>query len=278
MKKIMTILCITCISVSAIAQSGVRIGNYEFFIKKAGQDSIIQVFVEDDPCPPCPSENEIRPKPKSKQHKYHKSTTFTGIGFISSNSNNLFPKYNSADYYTILGGKSMNLDFGRMHRYHLSRRFALGTSLQYSYYNYRLKLDEPVYLQEVYNRRFTKDEIYKQVFRSHNVAGGVFTRFYLVPPKNRGNDGLYLDLGAQGDFAFSKYCKLKTHSGDKYKQRDGEAFNPFSASAIARIGCKGWGWGNDAFAFFVRYRFTDAFNSNVLPKELPPITFGIQFH
>jgi len=270
MKKIMTILCITCISVSAIAQSGVRIGNYEFFIKKAGQDSIIQVFAENDPCPPCPSENETRPKPKSKPHKYYKSTTFSGIGFI-------LPDYNSADYYTVLGGNSMNLDFGSMHRYHLSRRFALGTSLQYSFYNYRLKLDEPVYLENVYNRPFTKNEIYKQVFRSHNVAAGAFTRFYLIPPKNRGND-VYLDLGVQGDFAFSKYSKLKTHSGDKYKQRDGEAFKPFTASAIARIGCKGWKWGTDAFAFFVRYRFTDAFNSNVLPKELPPITIGIQFH
>jgi len=270
MKKLVTIFCITCISVSAIAQSGVRIGNYEIFVKKAEKDSTIQVFVEDDPCPPCPSENETRSKPKNTFKKYNKSNGFAGIGFILPD--------NGSGYYTTLGGNSLNIDVGNMFRYHLSRRFALGNTFQYSYYNYKLKLSEPVYLEEVFkNKSFEKDDIDKQVYRSHNLAASVFTRFYLIPPQNRGNDGLYIDLGAQGDFAFSKYCKLKTHSEGKYKYRDSEAFNPFSASAIVRIGWINFPVRGNSCAFFARYRFTDVFNSKVLPMDLPPITIGMQF-
>ena len=269
MKKLVTIFCITCISVCAIAQSSVRIGNYEFFVKKAAKDSTIQVFVEDDPRPPCPSENETRPKTNSS--KYHKSTFFCGIGFILPEK--------SDDYYTILGGNSMNIDFGNMQRYQISRRFALLGTLQYSYYNYKLRdaASEPDFKREVL-KNSDIDDIKKQVFRSHNIAAGAFTRFYLIPPKNRGNDGLYLDLGAQGDFAYSKYCKIKTNS-EKYKYREGYVFNPFTASAIARIGWKGWKtWCcGSSPALFVRYRFTDAFNSQALPMDLPPITIGIQF-
>ena len=266
MKKIMTIFCITCISVSAIAQSGVRIGNYEIFVKKAEKDSIIQVFVEDDPCPPCPSENETRPKHKNNPHKYHHSTSFCGIGFILPD--------NSSDYYTALGGKSINIDIGGMQRYQISRWFALLGTLQYSYYNYKFRdaASEPDFAREVIGWNYAANDIRKQVFRSHNIAAGVFTRYYLVPPKLRNaSSGMYIDLGAQGDFAFSKYCKLKTHSEGKRKIRDNYAFNPFTASAIARIG-----W--DSCAIFARYRLTDVFNSKALPMDLPPITIGIQFH
>jgi len=269
MKKLMTILCISCISVGAIAQSGVRIGSYVFHVQKANQDSLTNVFAEDDPCPPCPSENETRPQPKTTFKKYNRNEGFAGIGFILPDNGN--------DYYTALGGNSINIDVGNARTYHLSRHFALGTSLQYSYYNYRLKLDEPLYLQEVFkNRPIEKDDIAKQVFRSHNVAIGAFTRFYLVP-SIYSNMGLYIDLGAQGDFAFSRYCMIKTHEDKKYKYRDAEAFNPFSASAIARIGWGGFPIRKSTGAFFIRYRFTDAFNSKVLPMELPPITIGIHF-
>jgi len=272
MKKLIIIFCITCISVSAIAQSqsGVRIGSYVFHVQKADPDSLINVYAEDNPCPPCPSENEIRPQPKTTFKRYNRNEGFCGIGFILPDNGN--------NYYTALGGNSINIDVGNLRTYHLSRWFALGSTLQYSYYNYRLKLDEPLYLNEVFkNRPIEKDDIAKQVFRSHNVAIGAFTRFYLIPPKNRGNDGLFIDFGAQGDFAFSRYCMIKTQEDKKYKYRDAEAFNPFSASAIARIGWKGFPIRGNSGAFFARYRFTDAFNSKVLPMDLPPITIGIQF-
>ncbi len=266
MKKILTIFCIACISVSVMAQSGVRIGNMEIIIKKSvhDQDTMMQVTVE-DPCPPCPSENETRPKPKKNPYKYHVSSFYAGMGFILPD--------NSNDYYTVLGGNSINIDAGWIHRYQISRWFALGGMLNYSYYNYKLRNDaeEPVFRDEVIGKIFTPEDITKQAYRCHDISAGVFTRFYLVPPKWRSsNDGMYIDLGVQGDFAFSKYYKLNTHTEGKDKYHDDYAFNPFTASAITRIG---WDW----FAVFARYRFTDAFNSKALPMDLPPITIGIQF-
>ena len=278
MKKLMTIFCITCISAGAIAQSGVRIGNYEIFVKKAEKDSTIQFFVEEDPYLPNPSKNETHSKSSFK--KYQSSDFFWGLGFILPN--------NSSDYYAMLGGKSINIDAGWMHRYQIARRFALAGTFQYSYYNYRLRdaATEPFFMEEVIGREFARTDIRKQVYRNHNIAAGAFTRFYLIPPKTRGNDGLYIDLGAQGDFVFRKVYKIKTQSERKNKYFNDYAFNPFTASAVARIGWKGKGWKNvgltdfccgNSRAIYARYRFTDAFNSKALPMDIPPITIGIQF-
>ena len=272
MKKLTTILlCVTCISANMFAQSdewtgnGVRIGNMKIYIKKNvnEQDTMMQVTVT-DPCPPCPSENETRPKPKTTQYKYHESSFFAGWGFILPD--------NGSDYYTVLGGKSINIDAGWMHRFQITRRFALGGTFQYSYYNYKLRdaASEPVFMEEVLGKPFTKEDINKQTYRSHSISPSVFTRLYLIPPPRRSNDcGMYIDLGVQGDYAFSKYLKFHTQSEGKDKYRDDYAFNPFTASAIARVGWNG-------FALFARYRFTDAFNSKALPMDLPPVTIGIQ--
>ena len=256
-KLIIILLCVICISVTATAQSGVRIGNIEFVVRKTGQDTIAQISVE-DPCPPCPSENETRPK--ANPYKYSVSDGFCGIGFILPD--------NGSGYYTMLGGSSINIDVGCERHYHLSRWFALGGLMQYSYYNYKLRpVEQP--LNEIIGI-YDANKVKKQVFRSHNIAAGVFTRFYLVPPRTGSKrGGMYIDIGGQGDFAFSKYCKLILNTDGKKKFRDGYAFNPFNASATARIG-----WGS--CAIYARYRFTDAFNPKALPMDLPPITIGIQ--
>ena len=268
MKKLITILlCITCISVNAVAQSGVRIGNLEISVRKSTHDpdTMVQIIVTD---PPTPSENEnkTKTKPKTNHYKYNETSSFIGWGFILPD--------NGSDYYTTLGGNSINIDIGWMGRYQIARRFALGSTLQYSYYNYKLRdaASEPMFMEEILGRTFVGDNIKKQVFRSHNIAAGAFTRFYLIPPPQRVRDGgVYIDLGVQGDFAFSKYYKLKTyHPRAKEKRRNGYAFNPFTASATARVG-----W--NEYAIFARYRFTDAFNSKALPMDIPPITIGIQF-
>ena len=259
-KLIITILCVICISVTAIAQTGVRVGNMEFVVKKTGNDTITQITV-DEPCPPCPSENETRPK---ATYKSRVSDGFCGLGFILPDNGN--------DYYTVKGGNSFNLDIGGERRYHLARRLAVGGLTQYSFYNYNLKPVTPTYLNEVIGRDINPDDIKKQVFRSHNLAAGVFARFYLSPPRSNGKGGMFMEAGAQGDFAFSKYCKLKLHSTGKEKHRDGYVFNPFTASATARVG-----WGTKVV--FARYRLTDAFNKKELttPMDLPRITIGLQF-
>jgi len=199
------------------------------------------------------------------------SATFYGIGFVLPN--------NSNDYYTIYGGSSLNLDFGRTHRNKLTNRFALGRTFHYSYYNYKLRdaHNEPDFKSLILNDRdFDRRDIQKQVFRSHNIAAGVFTRFILIPSQNSRSDGVYLDLGIQGDFAFSKYYKIKALMG-KRKVRDQYAFNPFTASAFARIGGIGLWRSGSRQVFYARYRFTDTFNNKPLPIDLPPVTVGIQF-
>ena len=266
MKKLITIFCITCMSVSAIAQSGVRIGNYVFHAQKAKPDSVANVFSEEDPCPPCPSENEIRPKPKKTKHVPYKQTDFfCGIGFTLPD--------NSSNYYSVLGNKSIAVDAGLMHRYQISRRFALGGTLNYSFYNYKLRdaSSEPIFRYEMLdNRDFDIDDIRKQVYRSHNIAVSAFIRFYPVPLKNPYSSGLYFDFGAQGDVTVDTHYLIETRSAGREKFYNDYAFNPFIASAIARIG-------SGSVAFYARYRFTDIYNSKVLPMELPPLTFGIQF-
>jgi len=273
-KLVIIILSVTCISVTAIAQTGIRIGKMEFLYRIAGSDTITQI-TEDNPCPPCPPENETSSNSKSYSYSYtfpnnsngnKKSISdgYCGIGFILPD--------NGDDFYSVRGGNSFNIDLGGERRYHLSRRLAVGGLTQYSFYNYRLKPVTPTYLNEVIGRDINPNDVKKQVFRSHNLAAGVFARFYLSPPRSNGKRGMFMEAGAQGDFAFSKYCKLKLHSSSKEKHRDGYVFNPFTASATARVG-----WGSTVV--FARYRFTDAFNKKELttPMDLPRVTIGLQF-
>ena len=272
MKKLIVIfLCTACTLAGAAAQPPVRIGSLEFSIKKVARDSVAQIAVDEDcpPCPPCPSENKIHPQPKSKPHKkyYSSSDFFAGFGFVLPD--------NRDSYYTTLGGNSFSIDVGYIHRYQLARRFALLGSLQYSYYNYRLRnaASDSLFRSEIIGKVVDNSDIKKQVFRSHNFAVGGFTRFHLVAPRNRSGDGgIFVDLGVQGDYVFSKYYNLYYTDSEKKKSknRNGYAFSPFTASAVARVG-----WGS--FAVFARYRFTDAFNPKALPTDLPPITIGMHF-
>jgi len=266
MKKIIiTIFCIACMSTGVIAQSGVRIGNYEFNVKKAVKDSVIQVYAEEDPCPPCPSENETRPQPKKTKHIPRTyNNFFCGIGFTLPD--------NGSDYYSALGNKSIAIDAGWIRRYQIARWFALGGTLNYTFYNYKLRdaSNEPIFREEILNNGdFDMNNIRKQVFRSHNISVGAFARFNIIP-SIYSNTGLFIDFGAQGDVVVDSYYLINTRSEGKEKFYNDNAYSPFIASAIARVGS-----GNAAF--FARYRFTDIYNSKVLPMQLPPLTFGVQF-
>ena len=264
MKKYIAIfLCTTCISAGVIAQPSVKIGNLEFIVKKAERDTVAQITVN-EPCPPCPAENKTQKK--TKFIPYNKTQFFGGAGAI-------FPDY-SADYYTVLGGKSFNVDAGWIHTSMITRWFALGGTLQYSFYNYKLRdaASNPAFAEEVTGRDYDRDDIRKQAYRSHNAAASAFTRLYLRPGHQRGSaKGMYIDLGVQGDFIPYKYCMINTWSEGKKKYHEDYAFNSFTASAIARVGF------GSSWAVFARYRLADAYNREALQRDLPPMTIGVQF-
>ena len=206
------------------------------------------------------SSSENGNRSRLRDNKYL-SDSFVGLGFIQGEN----------DFYK-LGGSSINLDIGRMHRYQFRPRFALIGTVQYSYYNYKLHdaASDPIFKDVVLGGK-TYDNIGKQVFRTHNISASAGYRFYLVKPeRNKNNAGLFADISVQGDYAFSKYCKLKLNGESNVKRRDKDVFNPFTTSYIARVG---WNW----FSVYARYRVTDAFNSKHLPMDIPPLTIGVQF-
>jgi hypothetical protein len=254
MKKLaLLLLCAGGIAASATAQS-VRIGKLEFSVKKS-QDTVVARLEE------MPDE-----APEKKPFKrFHKSLPFGGIGFIMPNV--------GGGSYTTLGGKSISLDFGWLHRYQVTPRFALLLSPHYSYRNYKLHdaASEPLFIGEVIGKAYAEDGIKKQVFRSHNAALGGWVRFYVVEPRRHRNGGVFVDLGVQLDWAFSKHYTVFPYGEKKQEYSNDYAFNAFPVSATVRAGF----W--QGSAIFARYRFTNAFNQKALPLDLPRVTIGIQF-
>ncbi|MDR2039372.1 MAG: hypothetical protein LBQ60_15730 [Bacteroidales bacterium] len=164
-------------------------------------------------------------------------------------------------------GKSNHFNIGYRYGFHPVRWYGIGYIAQYSFYNYRLK-DASESLTGTANRTS------KEVFRSNNLGLGVYNRFYLYAEKyyRPNSDGLYLDIGIRGDWAYGRFYKTKGNADDfsiNTKYRNGYAFYPFSASVIAGIGV---GW----FEVMAQYRITEIFNSKVIDAKLPPVTIGIQ--
>jgi hypothetical protein len=259
MKKIIVFTCACMIASAAFAQSSVRIGNMVISVKHMKGDTLTQVLV-DEPCPPCPSESETRPKPAYKQYPKHSHWGYVGFGMNNPES--------SADIYPLSG--SFNFDVGSIHSQRLSNHFALLGSLGYSLYSYRLRNVIGTDAQwDAITDGVQTDRVKKQMYRSNDLTAGLYTRFYLVAPRDDSRrKSLYLDLGVQGNWAFAKYMKVKYTGGGSDKFHDNYAFRPFNASAVARVG-----W--NKIEFFARYRFTDAFNHEVLSKEVPRLSVGI---
>jgi hypothetical protein len=254
MKRIIVLIGACMMAGGIVAQPTVRIGNMEISVKKINGDTMTQILVDE---------------PKPKQFPKHEHVGYFGLGMN-------YPG-NSDDIYPLAG--SFNLDVGGSEIFRLSRHFALVGSLGYSFYNYRLRnvVGADAEFDEITDGRIDADRIKRQMFRSNDLATGIYTRFYLITPRWNGlnsstsDRGVYIDLGVQGDWAFAKYVKIKYNKGGgSEKFHDNYAFKPFNASAVVRVG-----WSN--VAFFGRYRFTDTFNHNVLSGEVPRWSFGVLF-
>jgi hypothetical protein len=148
----------------------------------------------------------------------------------------------------------------------LSRRYSIGTTFQYTYYNY--KLDGVAEAGLI--RDDVPGEVRKEYFRTDNIGTGLINRFYLFPLGKRAP--FTLDRGAYADFAFSKRYNVKTRENgknEKYKYRDGDMFNPFNAGLYGALK-KG------KYSVYVRYRLTNLFNPDLMELQLPELSIGVQ--
>ncbi len=260
MKKIIILICCAIMTVgTATAQSRIKIGNLEFSVQKNtnGNDTVMQIDANDDARAVITRSRSEEPIKRKK--RYHSSSWYFGLEFA-------IPQTGS-DYLTIQSGNSYQFSTGYRHCLHFTRWYGIGLTAQYAFYNYRLKdASESLIGADV--------DTNKEVFRSNNLGVGVFNRFNILPGKHRrpDSDGLYIDIGVQGEWAYGRFYKMEAEVGDytvKTKYRNGYAYNPFTASAFAGIGI---GW----FEVFAHYRFTDIFNSDVISNNLPPITVGVR--
>lgn len=174
---------------------------------------------------------------------------------------------NRGDYMDIDYGRINTIELGYKYFYKPSKGYAIGTTFQYTYYNYRLR-------DAALNNLIVQDVpgvVKKEYFRSDNIGTGLINRFYLFPMKR---NPFMLDLGGYVDFSFSKRYNVKSEVGgkiNKYKYRDGSKFNPLQAGLYGAI-TKG------DYSLYVRYRLTNMFNPLEIQPELPKLSVGIQFN
>lgn len=251
------IFCFAVVSVSnrAYAQRVIKIGQAEISVQPPitvkKQDSLHYSWSE-----PYDKADKKLAKPRYPR-KY--SDFFFGLGTIIPTDRE--------SYIDMQYGRINTIEMGYKYFYKFSRRYALGTTFQYTYYNYKLNnaAQNNLIVQDV------QGEVKKEYFRTDNIGTGLINRFYLFPLKR---NPFMLDLGAYVDFSFSKRYNVKTLERGKtrkYKYRDASKFNPLQAGLYGAI-TKG------DYSLYLRYRLTNLFNPLELEPELPELSIGIQFN
>ncbi len=174
--------------------------------------------------------------------------------------------FNREEFIDIHYGRINTIELGYKYFYRPSRGYAIGSTFQYTNYNYKLR-DAA---QEGIIVPFVPGYIKKEYFRSDNIGTGLINRFYLFPKRNP----FILDLGGYVDFSFSKRYIVKSSlfgKTDKFKYRDGSKFNPLQAGLYGAIS-KG------DYSVYVRYRLTNMFNPLEIQPELPKLSVGFLFN
>lgn len=168
---------------------------------------------------------------------------------------------------SIFYPNSFSLYVGQRFFYRPVRHYAIGTFWQYTCYSYRINNKTGA---DIFGFN-PPSPLTREYFRTDNLGTGLINRFYLfkISPHRR----LVLDLGAYGDYAYSKRYKVKYNIDGvkgKEKYRDSNKFNMFEAGLHAgiRVGC---------FSLYGRYRLTDFFNDQEIAVAEPPrLTIGIE--
>ena len=192
-------------------------------------------------------------KPAKKYPRYNEEL-YIGFGFaVPDHGRDVLPIHSSLN--------SFNLEVGYRYLYSPSRVYTIGTFLQYSCYSYRMKD-----ASEVFMGTLAPGDISKEFFRTDNIGSGLVQRIRIFPRTQ-------LEAIVYGDWAYSKRFVVKStvnNHKEKTKYRDDLKFNPFGAGA--QIGVK---WRQKTI--YARYRFTNFFNHNYIPHEVPFLSIGFSF-
>lgn len=196
-----------------------------------------------------------------KNYEKYVNTFFVGVGFAFPAGGQIMP---------VSYGNSFNFEVGCKFVYRPARWYGIGTLLQYSAYSYKLKPEgKDIFDLGVATTSGT------HYYRTDNIGTGIINRFYLFPARKFASDDMvFIELGAWGDYSYSKRLKIKDFSSghkEKFKYRDGSKFNPFEAGVQGGIGYK-------CVYISCKYRITNCFNQKELNvMEVPRFSVGIQY-
>ena len=194
---------------------------------------------------------------RKKNRWYDDASVFFGFSFPVEGCS-----YEPTAAMPVKYGNSFEITLGAKQWFGIGH-YAFGISAQYTHYDYRGSglAARGIIAQYPHNA-----VIGREIFKTDNIGIGVYNRFYISL-----RTPMYIDLGAWGDWAFSRQYKVKYYMGDHKEvdhYRDWEKFLPLQGGVYAALGI-------NVFAVYCKYRFTHLFNHSVLPMEPPRLSIGL---
>lgn len=249
---LMSVVLLVVVGRELCAQTLVQIGEAKIVVQ-----SPIRVDKQDS----------LNIKDRHNYRRFNSQKRYSGYStkdfFIGTSSMLPIEDNNKFDMYY---GDVFNLEFGYKYFYRVSKRYAVGSTLQYSFYNYKLKGAA----QNDYLGFDVPGSVRKEYFRTDNIGTSFINRFYLFPINKR---PISLDLGVYTDFSFSRRYVVKSTVGNdnrKSKFKDGSKFNPLQAGIYGAVS-KG------DISVFMRCRLTNLFNKDQVAYELARYSIGVQY-
>ena len=232
----------------ASAQADIEIGKttirLQSPVKISGQDKNVYRYDDDG-------------TRKKKNRGYEDASVFFGFSFPVEGCS-----YEPTAAMPVKYGNSFEITLGAKQWFGIGH-YAFGISAQYTHYDYR---GSGLAARGIITQYPHNAVISREIFKTDNIGIGVYNRFYISL-----RTPLYIDLGAWGDWAFSRQYKVKYYIGD-YKEvdhyRDGEKFLPLQGGVYAAVGV-------NLFSIYCKYRFTHWFSHSVLPMEPPRLQIGL---
>lgn len=182
-------------------------------------------------------------------------TTF-GIGFPVS------PSVPGAEIHAI---RSLQINYGAVALFPLSKYFAPGFDLTYNYYAYSLKQEEGKTLPVAYN------ENESEKINLNCIQGGPVLRITYMPKDSK--QGNYIDLSTDIVWVAGRNHFTRNENQDgsitEILTRKLDYTNTFQYIAKVRLGF-------GPVAIFGSYRLTDVFKETYLFPELPNVNAGIE--